>query len=63
MNLPKHKQLIAGLTILSMGGEPYIDAQHDVIYATGKVSDEEAKLMELYGWHYDDTHQTWAIHV
>ena len=63
-------QVIKGLEILSKydsknGDSHNICAEHDIIYAGPgvEVSEEDKKILDDLGWHWDSSADSWARFV
>jgi hypothetical protein len=65
--MAKVAKVIAGLALLlKYDAESEADAQHDIIYAGSsktlwnKISEEDRKLLDALGWHWDAESDSWA---
>jgi hypothetical protein len=58
-------KIMRGLEILKANDCEGIEADHDIIYANShnELSPEDAELMDKYGWHFDDSLDTWCKYV
>jgi hypothetical protein len=61
------EKVLAGLAIIARYDQVAdVSAEHDIIYAGSakshkdKLTEDEKKLMEIIGWHWDSEFDCWA---
>lgn len=65
--MPSFKNMINGLQLIAnyVGEHTFLGgAEHDVLYASNcTMTEEDKKLMDEWGWHYDEENECWARFV
>jgi len=58
------EEIIPILEMMLRNGEKHIGgADHDVIYGPSEASEEDQKILEENGWHFDDEIGCWSTFV
>ena len=61
--MSKIEKILYGLNIFKQHNQHDISAEHDEIYAGGKVPEAETKTLEEMGWMWNDEYECWSIFV